>query len=98
MKSMGLQKSKFLNSLVNWEKRESATQAYMRSPDKATFKTPQLPLSNGTNLDVQPKANIQKIPILNLWMNWQNVCPNLSFTVEIWEGNLYKIRLLTFQT
>ena len=23
-----------------------------------------------------------KIPRLNLWMSWENLCPNLSFTVE----------------
>ena len=28
-------------------------------------------------------------------MNWENLCPNLSFTVE---NNLHKIRLFTFET
>ena len=23
-----------------------------------------------------------KIPMLNLWMSWANLCPNLSLTVE----------------
>ena len=28
-----------------------------------------------------------KIQILNLWMNWEKLCPNLSFTVENKLGN-----------
>ena len=47
----------------------------------------------GKNLEVQPKTNTKKIPSLNLWMNWENFCPNLSFTVENKIGNLHKIRL-----
>ena len=59
---------------MTWEK--------MRSPDRATLKNPKIFLQIGKNLEVQPKANTQKIPILNLWMNWEKLCPNLSFTVE----------------
>ena len=29
----------------------------------------------------QPETNTKKIPILNLWMNWENLFPNLGFTV-----------------
>ena len=31
-----------------------------------------------------------KIQILNLWMNWEKLCPNLSFTIENKMGNLHK--------
>ena len=51
---MGIQKSQFLNSLVNWEN--------SRSPAAATFKNPKISLSIGKNLEVQPKTNTQKIP------------------------------------
>ena len=64
------------------------------SPARATFKNPRFFLSNGKIFKVQPKTNSQKIPILNLWMNWENFCPNLRFTVENKIGNLHKIRLL----
>ena len=48
---MELQKSKFLNSLVNWQKFGNATQVSIQ-------KKP--------NLEVQPKTNTQKIPNLIL--------------------------------
>ena len=48
------------------------------------FKNPNFPtlfwIEN--NFEVQPKTNIQKITIFNPWMNRENFCPNLSFTVE----------------
>ena len=31
-----------------------------------------------------------KIQMLNLWMSWENLCPNLSFTVENQMGNSHK--------
>ena len=45
-------------------------------------------------LEVQPNTKSQKIPILNLWMNWEKLLSNLSFTIEIKIGTLRK----TFQT
>ena len=39
-----------------------------------------------------------KNPKLTLRVNWEKLCPNLSFTVENKDGNLLKIRLDTFQT
>ena len=54
----------------------------MRSLARATFKNPKISLLIEKNLKVQPKTNSQKIPALNLWMNWENLCHNLSFTVE----------------
>ena len=69
---MELQKSQFFNSLVNWEKFGSATQASIkkkiqffiffmnwekwRSTARATFKNPKLTLSNRKTLEVQPKT------------------------------------------
>ena len=75
---------------MNWKK--------LRSPARARFKNPKIPWLIGKNLEMQLNTNTQKIAILNLWMNWKNLCPNLSFTVENKIGNLHKIRLFTFQT
>ena len=58
---------------MNWEK--------LRSSARATFKNLRISLLIGKNWEVQPKTNTQKIPILNLWMNLENVCPNLSFSL-----------------
>ena len=69
-----------------------------RSPARATFKNPKISLLIGKNLEVQPKTNTQKIPIWNLWRNWENLYPYLSFTAENKIDNLHKIRLFTFQT
>ena len=68
---------------MNWEK--------SRSPARATFRNPKISLLIG-------KTNTQKIPIWNLWRNWENLYLCLSFTVENKIGNLHKMRLLTFQT
>ena len=70
----------------------------MKNPAKATFKNPKISLLIGKNLEVQPKTNTQKIPIWNLWRNWENLYPYLRFTVENKIGNLHKMRLLIFQT
>ena len=75
---------------MNWEK--------SRSPASATFKNPKISLLIEKNLEVQPKTNTQKIPIWNLWRNWENLYPYLSFTAENKIDNLHKIRLFTFQT
>ena len=37
-----------------------------------------------------------KIQILNLRMNWEGICPNLSFTLENKMGNLHKERMARF--
>ena len=31
-----------------------------------------------------------KIQMLNLWMSWENLCPNFTFTVENKMGNSHK--------
>ena len=79
---------KKLNSppCYEWEK--------MRSSDRATLKSRKMFLSILKNLEVQPKNNTQKIQILNPWMNWENFCPNWSFSVE----NLLKMRQFAFET
>ena len=107
MKSNGLQKYKFPKCLVNWEKFGIATEATLRSPDRVTFKNLKVSLWIGNNLEVslwvrknlevKSKTNTQKIPVLNLWMNWEKLCPNLSFTVENKIGNLHKTRLFARQ-
>ena len=68
---------------MNWEK--------SRSPARATFRNPKISLLIG-------KTNTQKIPIWNLWRNWENLYPYVSFTGENRIDNLHKIRLFTFQT
>ena len=52
---------------MNWEK--------LRSPAGAKFKNPKIYLLIGKKLEVQPKTNTQKVPILNVWMNWENLYP-----------------------
>ena len=65
---------------MNWEK--------LGSPARATLKNTKISLLVGKNLEVQPKDNTQKIPILNLWGNCENLCPNLSFTIVIRNGKI----------
>ena len=84
MKSMRLQKSQFLKSLVNWEKLGSATKAYIQkiqfsiffmnreklsSRAKSAFKNSKISLLIEKNLEMQPKCNTQRILIWNLWIN-----------------------------
>ena len=38
--------------------------------------------NNKKSLEVQPKTITQKITILNLWINLENLCPNFHATVE----------------
>ena len=46
---------------------------------------------NWENLEVyKAKDHHFQIQSLNLWMNWENKCPNLSFTVENKMGNSHK--------
>ena len=45
----------------------------------------------GKNLEIYAATDQHfKIPMLNLWMSWENVCPNLSFTVENKMENSHK--------
>ena len=49
------------------------------------FKNPNFPslLWIGKNLEIYTASDKHlKIPMLNLWMSWENLCPNLSFTIE----------------
>ena len=61
---------------MNWEK--------FRSPARAILKSSKILWEFGKNLKVRPETNVQKILILNLWMNWERLCPNLSFTVVVY--------------
>ena len=57
------------------------------------FKNPNLSylLRVGKNLEVYTVQDQHyKIQILNLWTNWENLCPNLSFAVENKVGNSHK--------
>ena len=78
--------------LFSWFRKNWQVQP--EQPSKISFK---ISLWIGKNLEVQPKNNAQKFPILNLWMNWEKLGPNLCFTVENKASNLHKIKLLLFQ-
>ena len=54
----------------------------LRSPARATFKSLKISLRIRQNLEIQPKTNTQKIPNLNLWVDWENLYHNSNFTVE----------------
>ena len=57
------------------------------------FKSPNFPslLWIGKNLEIYTAPDQHfKIQMLNLWMSWENLCPNLSFTVENKMGNSHK--------
>ena len=68
-----MQKKLFFIFFLNWEK--------SRSPDtaKSTFQNPKISSLIGRTWKYSLGAT-QKIPVLNLWMNWDNLCP--KFTVE----------------
>ena len=70
------QKYQFSNFLMNWGKFGSAICAFQKSRFSSFM--------NWENLVKIYIAQDQhfKIQILNLWMNWENLCPNLSFIVE----------------
>ena len=45
----------------------------------------------GKNLEIYTAPDQHfKIQMLNLWMSWENLCPNLSFTIENKIGNAHK--------
>ena len=74
IKARGLQKPHFSNSLMNWENFESRFFTNLNFPSL---------LKIGKTLEVYTFHDQHfKIQILNLWMNWENLCPNLSFSVE----------------
>ena len=57
------------------------------------FKNPNFPslLRIGKNLEIYTVPDQRfKIQMLNLWMSWENLCPNLSFTFENNMGNSHK--------
>ena len=57
------------------------------------FKNPNFPslLWIGKNLEIYTAPDQHfKIQMLNLWMSWESLCPNLSFTVENKIRNLHK--------
>ena len=58
---------------MNWKK--------FRSSAGATSKNPKILCELGKKFEVQPEKNAQKNLHLNLWVNWERLCLNLSFTV-----------------
>ena len=57
------------------------------------FKNPNFPslLWIEKNLEIYTAPDQHfKIQMLNLWMSWENLCPNLTFTVENKMGNSHK--------
>ena len=54
----------------------------LRNPDNETFKNPKISLWPRKDSDIKHKTITQKITILNRCMNWEKLCPNLSFTFE----------------
>ena len=70
---------------MNWGKFGDAIQAFQKSQYPISF-------MNWEKLGNLHKAPDQyfKMQMLNLWMSWENLCPNLSFTVENKMGNLHK--------
>ena len=73
---------------MNWGK--------LGSPAGATFKIP----NSLCELEKTRKYSLtlKKVQSLNLWINWQKLCPNSGFTADNKIGNLLRKRLLTFQT
>ena len=91
IKAKGLQKPQFSNTLVNWQNLDVQSRL---------LKNPNFPslLSIGKNLEVYTTQDQHfKIQILNLWMNWENLCRNLCFTVENNLWNSHKKRWLHFK-
>ena len=57
------------------------------------FKNPNFPslLWIGKNLEIYTAPDQHfKIQMLNLWMSWENLCPNLTFFLENKMGNSHK--------
>ena len=76
MKARGLQNSQFSNSSVNQKNLEVQPKL---------FKNPNFPslFMNWKKLEVYTAQDQHfKIQILNIWMSWEKLCPNLSFTVD----------------
>ena len=73
-----------MNFLMNWWKFECAIWAIQKSKFSSLLWT-------GKNLKVYTAQDQHfKIQILNLWINWEKLCPNFSFTVENKMGNSHK--------
>ena len=84
MKAKG-QKLQFSNFLVNWGKFGNAISKLFKNPNFLSL------LWIGKNFEIYTAPDQHfKTHMLNLWMNWENVCPNLTFTVEKKMGNSHK--------
>ena len=85
MKARG-QKSQSSNFSVNWGKFGHAIQAFQKSQFPISFMNWE---KLGNKIYRAPDQHF-KIQMLNLWMSWENLCLNLSFTVENKMGDLHK--------
>ena len=72
------QKSQFPNFSVNWGKFGNAIRAFQKSQFPISFMNWEKLGKIGKN--TAPDQHF-KIQMLNLWMSWENLCPNLSFTL-----------------
>ena len=83
MKARG-QKFQFSNFSEDWGKFGNAV---------STFQKSQFPISlwieKTLEIYTAPDQHF-KIQMLNFWMSWENLCPNLTFTVENKMGNSHK--------
>ena len=76
---------------MNWGKFENAIQAFQKSQFPISYE-----LEKSLEIYTAPDQNF-KMQMLNLWMSWKNVCPNLSFTVENKMGKSHKRGLSHFK-
>ena len=73
-KGKGTKISKFWNFLVNWGKFGNAISLWIEK-----------------NLEIYTAPDQRfKVQTLNLWMSWENLCPNLTFTLENKMRNSHK--------
>ena len=84
MKASG-RKFQFSNFSLNWGKFGNAIWAFQKSQFPISF------LWIGKNLEIYSAPNQHfKTEMLYLWMSCENLCPNLSFTVENKMGSSHK--------
>ena len=101
----------FFRSLVNWEifrNRNFFSNFFFKQSNFASllliWKNWEVQFEQHSKIPIfdSLKCNIRSPTFKNsnfeFRRNWEKIIPDLSCTVEIKKGNLYKIRLVTFQT
>ena len=66
---------------MNWRKIGNAISDFQKS---------QFPISLVIEKNLTAPDQHSKIQMLNLWMSWENLCPNLTFFLENKMGNSHK--------